>query len=153
MNEAARFAKVLSDAGVVHIDASVFALHLAASSRYLPLTRALLRGLERGDFEGRTSALTLYQLLAEPQRRGREAEAQRVEGCIAALPGLLVVPLTPSIAGQAAAVRAQIGGSFERAAQIATALTGDAELFVTQRSTLRRIAGMGVEQLDAHAVT
>jgi predicted nucleic acid-binding protein len=129
----------------------VLALHLAAVPRYIPLTRVLLGGLAEGAFEGRTSSLTLYQLLAEPHRRGREDTAARVEACIAALPGLQVEPLTATIAGQAAAVRAQIGGSFERAAQIATALAGDAELFVTQRSTLRRIAGLGVEQLDTHA--
>jgi len=150
VSEPARLARVLAEARVVHIDASVFAVHLAGIPRYLPLTRALLGGLADHAFEGRTSALTLYQLTAEPYRRGRDEAAARVEACVTALPGLRVEPLTASLASQAAAVRAQIGGTFERAGQIATALAGDAELFVTQRSTLRRIAGLGVEQLDAY---
>lgn len=150
VSDASRLTQVLREAGVVHIDAAVIALHVAAHPRYLPLTRIVLGGLAAGEFEGRTSALTLYQLLAEPYRRGREDTAAQLERYLAALPGLQVVPLSATIAGQAAQVRAQIGGTFERAAQIATALHGDAELFMTQRSALRRIAGMGVEQLDSY---
>jgi hypothetical protein len=48
-------------------------------------------------------------------------------------------------------VRAQLGGSTERAVQIATALSEQAELYLTQRSAFRRVAGMGVESLDLFA--
>lgn len=150
MSEVVRFLEALRDSGVVHVDACVLGLHLTADPRYVPLTRVLLNGLASGDFDGQTSALSLYQLLVEPFRHGKELEAETIEACLNALPGLRVIPVTPIIARQAAQVRAQVGGSVERATQIATALATDAEVFVTQRSTLRRIAGMGVEQLDAY---
>ena len=150
MSDTEGFRAALRDAGVLHVDACVLGLHLTGDSRYLPLTRTLLYGLEKGEFEGRTSAISLYQLLVEPLRHGQEAEAETIEACLGALPGLTIVPVSSVIARQAAQVRAQLGGSVERATQIATALATDADVFVTQRSALRRIAGMGVEQLDAY---
>jgi hypothetical protein len=73
-----------------------------------------------------------------------------VEALVAALRGLEIVPVSATIARQAAQVKAQIGGGLPRAIQIATALAGDSEVYVTRRSTLRRIAGLGVAQLDAY---
>lgn len=150
MSEAREFEEALSDAGIVYLDASVLALHLTGNAKYLPLTRALLGGLRDGEFEGRTSGITVYQLLAEPYRSGQEQAAEQVERLLAALPGLEIVPVSATIARQAAQVKAQIGGGVTRAIQIATALAGDSEVYVTQRSTLRRIAGLQVAQLDAY---
>jgi predicted nucleic acid-binding protein len=150
VNEVAAFRKVLAEAGIVYVDAGVLALHLVGDARYLPLTRAILAGLRDGDFTAFTSAITIYQVLVEPYRSGQEATAERAEALIAALQGLEVVPVSATIARQAAQVKAQIGGGLPRAIQIATALAGDSEIYVTRRSTLRRIAGLGVAQLDAY---
>lgn len=140
----------LEQAGVVHLDASVFALHATAHPRYLDLTRIVLAGIRAGAYEGQTSSVTLLQVLAESYRTGREQGAARVEACLTALPNLRIVPVSTEIARQAAAVRAQLGGSVERALQLATALGSEAEVFLTQRSTLRRVAGMRVDSLDAY---
>lgn len=149
MNEPGGFRKILTEAGIVYVDAGVVALHLTGDPTYLPLTRVLLGGLRDREFTGFTSAITIYQLLVQPYRSGQEELAARVERLVATLPGLEMVPVSATIARQAAQVKAQIGGGLPRAIQIATALAGDSELYVTQRSTLRRIAGLGVAQLDA----
>lgn len=150
MSEATDLRQVLEAAGVVYVDAGVVALHLAGDPLYLPLTRVVLGGLRDGEFEGRTSAITVYQLLVQPYRLGQDETANRVEMLVAALPGLKIVPVSATIARQAAQVKAQIGGGLTRAIQIATALASDSEIYVTQRSALRRIAGLGVAQLDAY---
>ncbi len=150
MSETTSLRQVLTEAGVVHVDAGVLALHLTGDPRYLPLTRVVLGGLRDGEFAGRTSAITVYQLLVEPYRSGREQTAERVEMLVAALPGLEMVPVSATICRQAAQVKAQIGGGLARAIQIATALAGDADVYVTRRSALRRIAGLGVAPLDAY---
>ena len=148
MSEVESFRRALADAGVVYLDASVLALHLTGEPSYLPLTRVALGGMRDGDFSGLTSALSVFQLLVEPYRSGTEGAAEEVERLLMSLPGLEIVPLSATISGQAAQVKAQVGGSLARAVQIATALGSDAEVFVTQRSALRRIAGLGVLQLD-----
>ncbi len=140
----------LADAGVVFVDAGVVALHLAGDPQYLPLTRTILGGMRDGEFAGFTSAVTVYQLLVEPFRTGHPDVAERIERLLAALPGLDIVPVSATIARQAAQVQAQVGGSLARAIQIATALSGNSEIYVTQRSTLRRIAGLRVAQLDSY---
>ncbi len=149
MSDPVTFRELLTGAGIVYVDAGVVALHLAGDPAYLPLTRVLLGGMRDRKFAGFTSAITIYQLLVQPYRSGHEEMAARVERLVATLPGLEIVPVSATIARQAAQVKAQIGGGLPRAIQIATALAGDSELYVTQRSTLRRIAGLGVAQLDA----
>jgi len=150
VTETSSFRRALSDAGIIYLDAGVLALHLAGDARYLPLTRSLLGGLREGEYSGFTSAVTLYQLLVEPYRSGHDSVAEKTEMLLAAIPGLEVVPVSATIARQAAQVKAQIGGSLTRAIQIATALAGDSEIYVTQRSSLRRIAGLSVAQLDSY---
>jgi hypothetical protein len=147
----ARLRTALERAGSVHLDASVVALHAVAHPRYVELTRSVFAGLRAGDFQGQTSALTLFQLLVEPYRQGNEQEAEQAEAYLSAIPGLRIVPVTAAVARQAAQVRAQLGGSLERAVQVATALDGNAEMLLTHRSGLRRIAGMGVDSLESYA--
>jgi len=150
VNSTAAFRRALVEAGTVYVDASVLALHLTGNAAYLALTRALLHGFRDREFAGLTSAITIYQLLVEPYRSGRETVAEAAEQLVAALPGLELVPVSPTICRQAAQVQAQIGGGLPRAIQIATALAGNSEIYVTRRSTLRRIAGLSVAQLDVY---
>ena len=149
MSEGARFVELLEDHDLVHLDASVLALHAAGVPRALPFTRSLFRVMEAGEVVGQTSALSLYQLLVESYRRGEDSTAARIEQLIGTIPGLRVIPLDGRIARQAAQVRAQIGGRIERSVQLATALSEGADLFLAQRSSLRRVAGMAIESLDA----
>lgn len=144
---------MLDGARRVHVDASVLALHLAGHSRFTPMTRRLLAALADGGTTGSTSSLTIYQLLVEAYRRGEDETAATAERYLTTIPGLKVVDLTPSIARQASQVRAQLGGSTERAVQIATALSEGADIFLTQRSAFRRVAGMSVESLELLAGT
>lgn len=148
MNDEARFAELLRSHGLVHVDASVLALHVAGLPDALPLTRQLFAALEAGDVRAQTSALSLYQLLVEAYRRDEESTATRIEELIGSIPGLAVLPVDGRIARQAAQVRAQIGGRVERSVQLATALSEGADLFLARRSALRRVAGLPIESLE-----
>ena len=141
------FAARLEGASRVHIDASVIALHLVAASEYLPLTRTLFDLLSAERVTGQTSAVSLYQILAEPYRRGEARMAEDVRKQLSGCPGLEVVPVTAEIAAQAAQARAQLGGRIERSIQIASAVDRGADLYLTEGSRLRRIAGIPVADL------
>lgn len=153
MADAGELRSVLTEAERIHVDASVFALHLLGHPRYLPLTRMLFGLLSQDGVRASTSAVSVYQLLVEAYRRGEGDTARTVEQCLSTVPGLEVIPVTSAIARQSAEVRAQLGGSVERAIQIATALGGRAEVFLTQHSAFRRVAGMKVESLDLYSTT
>ncbi|MDX1579184.1 MAG: PIN domain-containing protein [Gemmatimonadota bacterium] len=145
---AERLRAVLEDARLIHVDGRVIALHLLGESRLGPLAARVMGSLKDGSVRGQTSALSLYQILAEVYRRGRADLADRVARGLEVHRGLRLVPATPEIAVQAAQVRAQLGGRPERAIQIATALAGGADVYVTTESGIRRIVGMTVVNLD-----
>ena len=138
----------LTEAHLVHIDARIFALHLLADPAASPVTRDLVSGMREGRVRAQTSVMTLYQLLAELYRRGEAPRAAGLARDLTVHGGLEIVPASAEIAIQAAEVRAQLGGRPERAIQVATALVGRADIFLTTGSTLRRIAGMTVLNLE-----
>lgn len=150
MSDGAELVARLREASRVHVDAGVLALHLVGHRSYVPVTRSVLSMLGEGEVEATTSSITVYQLLAEAYRRGEPEAAETAERYLTTIPGLVVVDVTPAIARQAAQVRAQLGGSTERALQIATALSRDAAVYLTQRSAFRRLAGMKVESLELY---
>lgn len=150
MGDAGQLRKILTEAERVHVDASVFGLHLMGHPSYTPLTRMLFLLMSENHIRARTSTLSLYQLLVEAYRRGEPDTARTIEQYLTTVPGLDVIPVSQTIARQAAEVRAQLGGTPERAIQIATALGGRAEVYLTQHSSFRRVAGMRVESLDLY---
>lgn len=148
MSRRARFRERLEAAGRVHVDARVLAVHLLGDERYVGLTRLLFDGLDTGEVEAQTSSVSLYQLLTEPYRRRRDDDARSAADYLTALRGLDLVPVDGDVAHRAAQVRARLGGRPERAFQIATALEGDADVFLARGSGLRRVAGTEVIDLD-----
>lgn len=148
MSPAARLRERLDDARLVHVDARVLAYHLLGSSEYAELTRAVVAGMGLDGYRAQSSALALYQILAEVYRRGDSGLADDVAKLLTVHPTLHLVPVDAEISVQAAQVRAQLGGRAERALQIATALVAGADVFLTERSGLRRIVGMSVVNLE-----
>jgi len=136
---------------LVHLDARILALHLIAEGPFVGLTREVMTAMREGRVRAQTSVITLYQLLAEVYRRGDSARAAALARDLTVYAGLDLISTSTEIAIQAAEVRAQLGGRPERAIQIATALVAGADIYLTQGSGLRRIAGMTVANLEDYA--
>lgn len=147
MSRGAELRSRLEEAGGVHLDARVIGYHLLGSRPEVELTRLVFAAIREGAVDARTSAITLYQLLAEPYRRGEAEVAEEAGKLLSGLRGLEVVPVTGELAGQAARVRARLGTGTAASVQIATAVTREAGLFLTDGSGLRRVAGVRVENL------
>lgn len=151
MSLRARFTERMEEARLVHVDARVLAYHLLEREPFAELARLLLDAVRSERVRAQTSAISLYQLLAEPYRRGEGERAERAARYLSAFPGLELLPLDGRVALRAAQVRARLGGRAERAVQIATALDADADVFLTAGSDLRRIVGMEVVNLEGYA--
>jgi len=136
---------------LVHLDARIFAVHLLGEGPFVTLTREVVTAMREGRVRAQTSVITLYQLLAEVYRRGESGRASGLARDLTVHAGLEFIATSPEIAIQAAEVRAQLGGRPERAIQIATALVSGADVYLTQGSGLRRIAGMTVANLEDYA--
>ncbi|MXW65640.1 MAG: PIN domain-containing protein [Gemmatimonadetes bacterium] len=143
----ASLAEHLAGAGLVHVDARVFALHLTDTGPTRQ-TELAFSGIASGSIKAQTSSLTLYQVLVEVYRQGKPTLARDVARHMRLYPRLGIVAASSEIAIQAAEVRARLGGRPERALQIATALVSGAEVYLTSGSGLRRIAGMRVLNVE-----
>lgn len=148
MSDAEEFAGLVTGAERTHLDARVLAYHLVAREPEVALTRRLFRGIRDGEVRAQTSSMTLYQLLSEPYRRGEADLASEAEKMLTGLRGLELVPVSASLSGQAARVRARLGADAATSVQIATAVTEGADLFLTDGSGLRRVAGVRVRNLS-----
>lgn len=147
MTRGAEFRDRVEEAALVHVDARVLAYHLLADEPRVGLTRLLFAAVRDGAVSAQTSSMSLYQLLVEPYRRAEPDLAAEAENLLTGMRGLELVSLTPELAAQAARVRARLGTGAATSAQIATAVTVGADLFVTDGSGLRRVAGVRVERL------
>ena len=135
---------------MVHVDARVLALHLTGVGP-LAQTGPVLAGIADGRIRAQTSTLSLYQILVEIYRQEKAVRARDVARKLELYPRLRMVPTSVEISIQGAEVRARLGGRPERALQIATALVANAEIYLTSRSALRRIAGMQVLNVEDFA--
>lgn len=151
MSKRAAFHQRIEDARRIHIDPFVIAYHLIGQPPVVDLTRLLFTSIRSGRVRAQTSALSIYQLLTEPYREGEDALAERAFRYLGGHPGLEIVPVTAAVSRQAAEVQARLGGTPERAIQVATALLGGAKAYVGHKTTLRRIAGMEIISLDDYA--
>lgn len=147
MSSQTQFQEHIEEAGRLHLDPCVIGYHLIGLAPFVELTRLLFAGLRSGKLRAQTSAISFYQLLTEPYRRGREDLALRAYKYLSGQRGLEIVPVTGAVARQAAEVQASVGGSHERSIQIATALGRGVRAYVTDKTALRRVAGMEVISL------
>lgn len=139
----------LADAGRVHLDPTVLARHLRGRPPHTELTAALFEVAADGGPALQTSSFSVFQLMAEPYRRGEAELAERAATYLSAGPVELVV-VSEDVALRAAEVRARLGFGAGRCVQIATALETGADLYVVESSTLRRIAEVRILDLEAY---
>ncbi len=133
----------------VGLDTSIFIYHLEAHPRYLPLTTAVLAGVQAGEWEGITSVITLMELTVRPWRLGREDVARHYEVLLATFPNLTLVAVDREVAREAARLRAKYNVRPADALQVAAARVHGATAFVTNDRRLSRLADrLVMVQLD-----
>jgi predicted nucleic acid-binding protein len=125
---------------VVGLDTSIFIYHLEAHPRYLPLTQALLAGIQAGRQRAVTSTVTIMELTVRPWQLDRPAVARECEALLVHSFHLTLAGVTRDVARQAAQLRARFRLRPAGALQVATALVQGATVFVTNDRGLARLA-------------
>ena len=139
----------LAEHALIGLDAGVFIYHVEAHPRYEPLTRCVLRAVERGRPRGVASVVAVMELTVHPWRMGRAGVAREVETLLAFFPNLALVDVTRDVARRAAQLRARFDVRPADALHVATALDRGATAFVTNDRRLSRLsADIEVLQLD-----
>jgi len=133
----------------VGLDTSVFIYHVEAHPRYLPLTQALLAGVQAGRWTAVTSTVTLMELTVRPWQLDRPAVAREYEVLLVNFPHLSLMDVARDVARRAAQLRAAYRLRPADALQIGTALVHGATAFVSNdRALLRLTPTLDVVILD-----
>ena len=129
---------------IVGLDTMVFIYHFEENQAYSPLTFSIFESLEKGNFKGITSILTLLEILVKPKEDNNLLLTERYKLLFETFPNLQVKTLNENIADIASSLRANYNINTPDAIQIATSLEVKADIFITNDVTLKKIAEIKV---------
>ncbi len=129
---------------VVGLDTMVFIYHFEENQAYSPLTFSIFESLEKGNFNGITSVLTLLEILVKPKKEGNLLLTERYKLLFETFPNLQVKEINENIADIASSLRANYNINTPDAIQIATSLEAKADIFITNDTTLKKISEIKV---------
>lgn len=129
---------------VVGLDTMVFIYHFEENQAYSPLTFSIFESLEKGNFNGITSILTLLEILVKPKKENNLLLTEKYKLLFETFPNLQVKELNENIADIASSLRANYNINTPDAIQIATSLEAKANIFITNDATLKKISEIKV---------
>jgi predicted nucleic acid-binding protein len=132
----------------IGLDTMVFIYHFEENRVYSPLTFSIFESLEKGNFNGITSILTLLEILVKPKRENNLILTERYKILFETFPNLQVKTLDENIADIASSLRANYNINTPDAIQIATSLEAKADIFITNDKTLKKIIEIKVMLLS-----
>ncbi len=129
---------------VVGLDTMVFIYHFEENQAYSPLTFSIFESLEKGNFNGITSVLTILEILVKPKKEGNLLLTERYKLLFETFPNLQVKEINENIADIASSLRAKYNLNTPDAIQMATSLEAKADIFITNDETLKKISEIKV---------
>lgn len=132
----------------VALDTCVFIYFIEEHPQYLSIVEPIFIGINAGNINAVTSAITLMETLVLPYRRGNILLAKQYEALLRRSRGLRLVEITANTCLIAAQLRAAYGIKTPDAIQLATSLTSKCSTFVTNDRGLPPIDGIHVVQIE-----
>ena len=124
---------------IIGLDTMVFIYHFEENQAYSPLTFSIFESLEKGNFNGITSILTLLEILVKPKKENNLLLTERYKLLFETFPNLQVKTLNENIADTASGLRANYNINTPDAIQIATSLEAKADIFITNDTSLKKV--------------
>ena len=128
----------------IGLDTMVFIYHFEENQLYSPLTFSIFENLEKGNFKGITSTLTLLEILVKPKKENNLLLIERYKLLFETFPNLQVKTLNENVADIASTLRANYNINTPDAIQIATSLEAKADIFITNDETLKKVSEIKV---------
>ena len=128
---------------VVGLDTAPLIYYVERNPTYVDTVRPFFAALTAGEFRAVTSILTLSEVLVEPMRRNDTRLAAHYRAILLHTPGLATMRVSRRIAERATAIRAAHRRvRLPDAVQLATALIGRADFFLTNDIALPSLPGL-----------
>jgi predicted nucleic acid-binding protein len=129
---------------IIGLDTMVFIYHFEENQIYSPLTFSIFESLEKGSFNGITSILTLLEILVKPKKENNSILTERYKILLETFPNLQVKEINENIADIASSLRANYNINTPDAIQVATSLEAQADIFITNDASLKKITEIKV---------
>ena len=129
---------------IIGLDTMVFIYHFEENQIYSPLTFSIFESLEKGNFNAITSILTLLEILVKPKRGNNSILTERYKILLETFPNLQVKTLDENIADVASSLRANYNINTPDAIQLATSLEAQADIFITNDTSLKKVTEIKV---------
>lgn len=136
------FEQTLGQYSRLGLDTSIFIYSLERNPRYHELTQTILRKIESGDHHGVTSVITLMELTVRPWQQSLDKIARTYETYLINYPNLRMSSVDRHIARKASQLRGSLRLRPADALQIATAIVGEADVWITNDKQHRQVEPM-----------
>lgn len=133
--------------GPVALDTQIFIYFIEEEGRFLPLIKPLFEAIDRGELVAVTSGLSLMEVLVVPYRSGNSALADRYESLLTNSRGLRFIEVDRRLLKAAAHLRAAFMLKPPDAIQMAAALVGGCNSFLTNDRRIPTVPGLNILQL------
>lgn len=129
----------------VGLDTAPLIYFIEQNPRYVGMMRHFFQQLEAGRFQAVTSTLTLTEVLVLPIRSNNVSLAQQYREILLGQEGLTILSVSPEIAILAAELRASKNLRTPDSIQLATAIQGGANFFLTNDLQLKTTSSCDLE--------
>src|SRR5688572_5191634 len=132
----------------IFLDTAPLIYFIEGNSEYQEVLSTLFQLNDEGSFSFITSAITLIEVMVKPLKEGKIEVAKQYKDILTTAPGIEVFDVTSSISMVAAQLRADFNIKTPDAIQLATAIEGGADYFLTNDNKLKTIGKIEVVMLN-----
>ena len=132
----------------VGLDTAPIIYFIEGNPLYVEMMRTFFLAVQKDEFSVVTSTVTLLETLVVPLRHGNVNLAQQYRDILFKTKGHITISLFPSIAEEAARLRASHNISTPDSIQMATAIIGGASFFLTNDTHLPSLPNLKTLVLD-----
>lgn len=133
---------------IVGLDTMLFIYHIEDNPKYAVITERLFDTIEHGSCKAVTSILTLIELLIKPKREGNLIAVGDYRDMILTFPNLMVMDVNLRVSDIASDMRAKYRIRVPDAIQIASAIVGGSQSFITNDEGLKKVKDVNIILLD-----
>lgn len=132
----------------VFLDTAPLIYYIEENPKYASVLNKVFLNNSKGEFVFLTSVVTLLEVLVQPMRQNEMRLAEQYQDILCNSPSLHIFDLSVEIATEAARLRGKYGLKTPDAIQVATALFGSADYFLTNDIRLKAIKEIEIVILD-----
>jgi len=133
---------------IVFLDTAPLIYYIEENKQYSPILDKLFLANNKGKFLFQTSVITLLEVLVLPMRQNEQKLVEQYQNILCNSPTINIFELNIEIAKRAAGLRAKYGLKTPDSIQIATAIYGAAEYFLTNDIRLKAVKEIETLVLD-----